>query len=453
MVSGPKLTRVNNQRASVVGPGRSSRGYLAVVLVCSLMAACSATDTSGSSRSGSNSSPGASPVATSAEASAEGAASQRALEAAASRARAEARAVARQEARQKAQRAKKQKARELFRTLRAVRRSNPLANRPWGNYYGDGDQAWGPYESASGETRSLLGKIVLQPRSKWFGEWIPDGEIEGKIRDYIANAQAGNPNALVQLATFRLKPWEHNACRSLPSAAQAAGYRAWTDGLARGIGDSPVAITLQADGPFALCAPGGSQAYSSLIRYSAQVLGSLPNAAVYIDAGAEDWLRGDPEEALRLLVPAGVEYVRGFSMNNTHYNSTEAEVAFGAEVVEALAARGIKDKHFVVNTSSNGKPFPGHTYSGKGHFDNADLCRSLDDTTCVTLGIPPTTKVADPAWGMSKANRRKAALYADAFMWIGRPWLFMQADPFDLQRALQLVRTWPYEEYAVYPSQ
>ena len=66
----------------------------------------------------------------------------------------------------------------------------------------------------------------------------------------------------------------------------------------------------------------------------------------------------------------------------------------------------------------------------------------------MTLGIPPTTRVADPAWGMSEENRLKAAKYVDAYMWIGRPWLFMQADPFDLQRALQLARTWPYAQYA-----
>jgi hypothetical protein len=423
--------------------------------VCSLVAACSGEGADEPRPSGSGS---AGPAATtSAEASAPKIAdSPRVVEAATLRARAAARAAAKREARreaeQQARRARRAAAREEARAVRAVRRANPLANRPWGNYYGDGDQAWNPYESSTGETRALLGKIIGQPRSKWFGSWIPDGQIEGKVRDYIANAQAGDPDALVQLATFRMEPWEHDACRSVPSAAQAAGYRAWTDALARGIGDSPVAITLQADGPFALCAPGGSPAYSTLVRYSAQVLGSLPNAAVYIDAGAEDWLQGDPDEALRLLIPAGVEYVRGFSMNNTHYNSTELEVAFGAEVAEALAARGIEDKHFVVNTSSNGKPFPGSAYSGRGHFDNADLCRSVDDTTCVTLGIPPTTEVADPAWGMSEENRRKAAMYADAFMWIGRPWLFMQADPFDMQRALQLVRTWPYERYAVYPS-
>ncbi|MXG90327.1 glycoside hydrolase family 6 protein [Nocardioides flavescens] len=424
----------------------------ALALVAALGAACSDSSTVPSSSelpsapttpvsSAATPTPTPTPVAEPTISAAEQRAARRA-------AKAQARAEAKRAARVAARQAKREARRQTLAELRAARQANPLAGRPWGNYYGDGDQAWAPYERSSGETRSLLGEIVLQPRSKWFGAWIPDGEIEGKVRDYIANAQDGDPDKLVQLATFRMKPWEHDACRSLPGPAEQAGYKAWTDALARGIGDSPVAITLQADGPFALCAPGGSGIYSSLIRYSAQVLGALPNAAVYIDAGAEDWLQGDPEEALRLLVPAGVEYVRGFSLNNTHYNSTELEVEFGARVVEALAARGITDKHFVVNTSSNGRPFRGYEYDGKGHFDNADLCRSVDDTTCVTLGIPPTTRVADPAWGMSAENRRAAALHCDAFMWIGRPWLFMQADPFDLQRALQLVRTWPYAQYA-----
>jgi endoglucanase len=431
-------------------PSPRLRAAAAVVLLGALVAGCSGD---GESAAPGPSAPASAETEASAEPTAsvdpEVAAAERKAERQAKRAaKNAAKQAARQAAKQEARKAKKAAARQERRELRAVRADNPLVGRPWGNYYGDGDQAWRPYESSSGETRDLLGRIVLQPRSKWFGAWIPDGEIEGKVRDYIANAQDGDPDALVQLATFRMEPWEHAACRSVPSAAQAAGYRAWTDGLARGIGDAHVAITLQADGPFALCAPGGSRAYSDLIRYSAQVLGKLPNAAVYIDAGAEDWLQGDVDEALDLLIPAGVQYVRGFSMNNTHYNSTELEVEFGAKVVEALAARGIDDKHFVVNTSSNGKPFRGYTYAGKGHFDNADVCRSLDDTTCVTLGIPPTTRVADPAWGMSAENRISAAKYADGYLWIGRPWLFMQADPFDLQRALQLVRTWPYARYA-----
>ena len=351
-----------------------------------------------------------------------------------------ARAAAKKEAKREARKARKVGRSQGQAELLAIRRANPLANRPWGNYYGDGDQAWGPYSSASGETRALLGKIVLQPRSKWFGEWIGDGEIEGKVRDYIASAQGGDPDALVQLATFRVKPWEHDACRSVPSAAQAAGYRAWTDGLARGIGDSPVAITLQADGPFALCAPGGSQAYSSLIRYSAQKPGrsrtprSTSTPAPRTGSGVT-WTRRCGSSSGRCGIRPRVLH------DNTRLHSLDQlEVAFGAEVVEALAARGIEDKHFVVNTSSNGKPFPGSTYAGKGHFDNADVCRSLDDTTCVTLGIPPRpprSRTRPGACRRRTAARRRSTrrLHVDRAP-VGCP---CRPTPFDLQRALQLV--------------
>ncbi|MCW2828516.1 MAG: Glucanase, partial [Marmoricola sp.] len=58
--------------------------------------------------------------------------------------------------------------------------------------------------------------------------------------------------------------------------------------------------------------------------------------------------------------------------------------------------------------------------------------------------IPPTTNVASTRWGLSKLNRAKAAKYVDAYLWFGRPWLYMQADPFDKPRALQLARTTPY---------
>src|SRR5688572_1100967 len=46
---------------------------------------------------------------------------------------------------------------------------NPLANRPWGVYKGNGDQAWLPYTRATGKKKKLLGKIALAPKSKWYG--------------------------------------------------------------------------------------------------------------------------------------------------------------------------------------------------------------------------------------------------------------------------------------------
>lgn len=329
----------------------------------------------------------------------------------------------------------------------AATSENPLVGRPWGVYNGPADQASAPYASATGDRRALLAKIALRPKAQWFGDWIGDGEIAGKVRDYIATAQAGDPEALVQMAVFRMSPWEHEACRRLPSAGEQASYRSWIDSFAGAVGDTPAAIVLQPDGPFALCVPGGSTLPSSLVAYAAKAFGALPRTSVYIDAGAGDWpedgSQGGVDAAVGFLLASGIQDVRGIALNSTHYSPTADEVERGAAIVEELAARGVPGKHVVVNTSSNGRGFEFGSAPGRDP-DNATVCASRSDDHCVTLGIPPTTDVADPAWGLPAATSLLAARYVDAYLWFGRPWLYRQADPFDLGRALQLAATTPY---------
>jgi endoglucanase len=321
--------------------------------------------------------------------------------------------------------------------------TNPLANRTWGVYKGAGDQAWTPYLRASGKRKQLLAKIALAPKSKWYGQWIPVNQIAAKVRDHVVNAQAGDPEALVQMTVFRLKPWEEEACKRLPTGSEQPVYKKWVDNFASGIGAAHVALVLQPDGPFALCAPHGSKLPSELVGYASHVFSALPNTSVYIDAGASDWLREDPAKALQILVPAGIDTARGFALNSTHYAATSSEIAYGTSVVQALAAAGYADKHFVVNTAANGAPFNGYDYRGP-NFDNATTCRTKGQQGCVTLGIPPTADVANPAWGLSATDAANAAAYVDGYVWVGRPWLYMQADPFDMKRALAVARSTPY---------
>jgi hypothetical protein len=179
------------------------------------------------------------------------------------------------------------------------------------------------------------------------------------------------------------------------------------------------------------------------MKYAVDAFSALPNTTVYIEAGAADWLKDDPAKALRILIRAGVRNSRGFAFNSTHYDSTGRQILFGTRVVAALAARGIPNKHFVINTSSNGKPFKGYTYKGPS-FDNANLCTDKADTRCVTLGIPPTTDVANSRWGLSSGTAALAAKHVDAYLWIGRPWLYNQASPFSMTRALSVARTTPF---------
>jgi endoglucanase len=327
-----------------------------------------------------------------------------------------------------------------FRT--PARADNPLAGT-WGVYKGPAEQAWAPYASSTGEERTLLGKIALRPKAKWFGAWIPNQDIAGKVSAYIANASGGDPDVLVQMTVFNLKPWEHNACTSLPTADQQAGYKQWIDNFAGAIGAQHTAVILQPDGPFALCAPGGSKLPSHLIGYAARELSALPNTSVYIDAGASDWPSNDPEKAAQILLPAGIQYARGFALNSTHYSRTVDNIDFGTRLVEILASHGVPGKHFVINTSSNGHGFTFNKARG-GNRDNAKVCQTMTERVCVTLGPPPTTNVASSRWRQSALHRQRAAAHVDAYMWFGRPWLYMQADPFVKSRALAIARTTPW---------
>lgn len=325
--------------------------------------------------------------------------------------------------------------------------SNPLAGHPWGVYTGSGELSWAPYARAKGRQKELLGKIALRPKAKWFGSWIPDGQIARKVRDYVANATGGDKDVLVQMTVFRMVPWEQQACKRLPTAAEKVSYRRWIKRFARALGDTRAAIVVQPDGPFAMCAPGGSPVLSQMVAFATRRLAALPNTTVYVEAGSASWSRSDPERAAELLVRGGVADARGFHLNTTHYESVEDQVRFGARVVEALAGRGLPGKHFTVDTAENGRPF---TYSDHvarydpKTFNNAPTCRTRTQLKCVTLGIPPTTEVADPRWGLPDDVMALASSYVDAYLWAGRPWLHFQSDPFDRKRALAVARTTPY---------
>ncbi|GAB2773052.1 glycoside hydrolase family 6 protein [Nocardioides salsibiostraticola] len=324
---------------------------------------------------------------------------------------------------------------------------NPLAGRTMGVYKGYAEQTWAPYVNATGRKKDLLGKIALAPKAKWFGDWISNASVKRKVRDYISNAQAGDPEALVQMAVFRMDPWEGEACRRLPTKAEKKSYRQWIRRFAQATGDTHAAIILQPDGPFALCAPGGSKVPSRLVKYAAKRFAALPNTSVYIDAGAWDWphrSQGGVDAVLRFIIPGGIRFIRGIALNSTHYSDTELEIERGTAIVEALAARGITDKHIVINTSSSGNPFEFGKYDGKDD-NNARVCRrKTDPRICLKLGIPPTTDVTNSAWGLSEVARERAAQHVDGYLWFGRPWLYRQADPFVTQRALALARTSPY---------
>jgi hypothetical protein len=323
--------------------------------------------------------------------------------------------------------------------------SNPLANITWGNYNSSLDPVFNAYGKATGNDKKLLGTIAFKPRVRWFGSWVADNEIGSILRKYIENVTGGKPNVLVQMAIFRLVPWEGDATKRLPTKAEIASYKSWINNAAQAIGNTHVAMILQPDLPIALKVPHHSHWAQNLVRYAALQFGKLENTAVYIDVGAADW--PTVAQAVSLLKASGQSAARGFALDATHYDSTASEIAYGSKVVAALNRAGVRNRHFVIDTADNGKPFTYLQYFAKhpgGDFDNAQTCTSKTATRCVTLGIPPTNQVGLAKWHLPATDVRLAKKNCDGYLWFGRPWLFNQASSFVMSRALAVARTTPF---------
>jgi hypothetical protein len=319
--------------------------------------------------------------------------------------------------------------------------SNPIAGLPWGVYSGRDDEVFPAYRASSGQDQTLLGRIALRPRVRWFGAWYRTSRLDEVVHEYISNSTSGRSDVLSQMAVFRLVPWENEARHRLPTLAEQASYKQWIDTFAAAIGSSRVALILQPDLPFALWVPGGSKLPLQLVAYAAQTFSALPHTTVYIDVGAADW--PTVGQAVSLLRDAGIQYARGFALDATHYDSTAHQIKFGQKVVRGLARHHLGGRHFVVNTAENGRPFTYQQYHGP-NYDNARVCPSRSARRCVTLGIPPTWHVASRRWHLPAGLRRIARRLVDGYLWIGRPWLDNQSDPFDLKRSLSLARTTPF---------
>ena len=326
----------------------------------------------------------------------------------------------------------------------AVGSGNPLAGGTWGVYTGRADGVYPAWQNATGTEKDLLAKVALRPRVRWLGRWIPDNQIAGTVRDYIDQTQNGDPNVLVQMAVFREFPKGEPHRDDPLTDADKASYRRWVHNAAVGIGSARVVMVLEPD--LAVGLQGWRPAVRlNLVNYAARVFGALPNTAVYLDASDSDWLK--IPDAVSMLLKAGVRNVRGVALGATHYSSTAENIAYGRRLVAALAKAGVPGRHVVIDTADNGQPFTWLQYYAAhpgGDFDNAQTCRSKTQHRCVTLGIPPTWRVADARWHLSPTARDTARKYVDGYLWFGRPWLYRQAAPFKRARTLAVARTTPY---------
>jgi endoglucanase len=265
---------------------------------------------------------------------------------------------------------------------------NPLVGQLWWDQNTEWNDTWNGYRALLRRGRNADARKVLRlaetPQFRWFGMW--EQPVIHKLRGMFEAAG----DAVPLLAVFG----DDHSCdgdRTGGGAAGDAKYRRWIDKVARGIGTSEVVIALEPDslGLVDCLVPSRRGPRLRTLAYGVKKLSKLPNATVYIEAGASDWMT--PQEAARKLKAVGVKRVRGFMLNATHMTTNAANIRHGLKISKLVGG-----KHFIVNTSHNG---------------NGPLYRNGHTIWCnppnAAAGTLPTTKT-----GNGKV---------DAFMWVERP--------------------------------
>jgi endoglucanase len=272
---------------------------------------------------------------------------------------------------------------------------NPLAGvRLFVDHDSPSWHQWRAYRRSGQRGKAaLVWKIAREPKALWLGTWTRPN-FRKKVRRLIVAAQRHG-----SVPIFTVMRAESRGCHPGYTGGgepEDARTRAWYRRLARVIGGSRVVIAFEPDslGTIDCHAPSRRDDRIRLLRYGVDVLSRLPNATIYLEAGASDW---EPaRRTAQQLRAIGIHKVRGFMLNATHQDWTRANILHGLAI-----SRRTGGKPFVINTAENGRG-PVHYRASNGRRITV-WCNPPGRG----LGPPPTTRTSHPL--------------VDAYLWINRP--------------------------------
>jgi len=280
---------------------------------------------------------------------------------------------------------------------------NPLLGLPW---FVDRMEAaysqWREWRGAGEPVKaSTIWRLARQPRFRWFGSFTKP-RMKRKLRGFLDRVQCDQPGTVPQIAILRAESTKCNPGYLGGGLKEDARTRRWYRKFASVIGSARVVIGFEIDslGTIDCLAPHRRDDRLALLRYGVDVLSQLPNATIYLEAGASDW---EPaERTARKLRIIGVHKVRGFMLNVTHHDWTDANIRYGLEV-----SRLVGGKPFVVSTAFNGR--------GPVHYRRR-IDRSRHQWRRVNVWCNPGLRGLGPEPTTLTANPK-----VDAYLYIGRP--------------------------------
>src|SRR5215208_1122039 len=220
----------------------------------------------------------------------------------------------------------------------------------------------------------MIWKLAREPRFRWFGKFTRP-RMQKKVRGYLDRVQCDQPGSVPLMAVMRHQGKGCSGTYQAGGNAEDRRTMEWYDDFAEAVGDARVVIGFEPDslGTVDCLAPNRRQDRLNVLRYGVNRLSQLPNATIYLEAGASDW-----EAASRT-----------------------------AEQLRYIGISMVGGKHFIINTSYNGRG-PLHY---KKWLNKAQHKWRRINVWCNPglrgLGPAPTTATSHPL--------------VDAYMYINRP--------------------------------
>jgi endoglucanase len=245
---------------------------------------------------------------------------------------------------------------------------------------------------------NLMRKIAEQPETKWltiYNRGGAPGAIATSTAEYRCRAHAADPAAIPVVMTYFLK--HQGSCGTLrETPSDQTAFKRRVDELTSTVRNFPIVVFAEMDAiNTADClSPAGLSDRLALLKYEVDKLSKLPHGVIYVEGGVSDSIQAN--RAASYLNKVGIGKIRGFFLNETHYNWTSTEIAFGMKISKLTHGA-----HFVVDTRAN----------GNGPLLNPDPVHQGTENLCNPagrgLGPRPTVKTGSRV--------------VDAFMWISTP--------------------------------
>ncbi len=244
-------------------------------------------------------------------------------------------------------------------------------------------------------------KLAREPRFRWFGRFTRP-RLKKKTRGFFNRVQCDQPGTIPLMAVMRHQGTGCGPDYRAGGEPEDRRTRKWYDDFAEVIGDRRVVIGFEPDslGTLDCLAADRRRDRLEVLRYGVNRLSQLPNATIYLEAGASDW---EPaKRTVKHLRFIGIDKVRGFMLNVTHHDWTRNNIRYGLEV-----SRRVGGKPFIVNTSYNGR--------GPLHYRRW-LSRSNNIWRRINVWCHPGLRGLGPAPTTLTSHPK-----VDAYMYVNRP--------------------------------